>query len=463
MELLELVHQIIWGPWTLAVFLGTGCFFTVKFRFFQLRGFSFWWRHTAGSITADSKDSAASKTHTITQLQSVCTALAATVGTGNIAGVATALAAGGPGSLFWMWVSALIGMITAYAETFLGIKYRFQGSHGFVCGPFVYMEQGLKAPWLGMIYALFCLLCSLGMGSMVQANSAVTTIVYTWNLPGWIAGTCFTLLILLVTLGGIKRIGKVASRLMPAAALLYIIFSLIVIFSCFDRIFWAFQTILACAFCPEAAAGGACGYVISRSLRYGISRGVFSNEAGLGTLAILHGPAEGASPHSQGMWAMFEVFFDTMILCTLTALVILCVAGSETAGLPWQGAALTAWCFEKPLGILGGWLVSGSIVIFAFATIIAWFYLGIQAALYLEKSSRNHFFSRQIYPLLFLTAVFLGGNARLDVVWMLSDIFNGLMAFPNLTALLLLHRQVNLPPDWNMTQNGQNRLNSPNQ
>ena len=222
------------------------------------------------------------------------------------------------------------------------------------------------------------------------------------------------------------------------------------IFSRFDRIPWALRTILSHAFCPEAAAGGAAGYAISRSLRYGISRGVFSNEAGLGTLAVLHGPAEGASPHSQGMWAMFEVFFDTIILCTLTALVILCVAGSETAGLPWQGAALTAWCFEKPLGLWGSWLVSGSIVVFAFATIIAWFYLGIQAALYLEGNRKKHFFSRQIYPLLFLASVFLGGNARLDVVWMLSDIFNGLMAFPNLTALLLLHRQVSLPPDWSI-------------
>jgi AGCS family alanine or glycine:cation symporter len=450
MELLELMHQIIWGPWTLAAFLGAGCFFTIKFRFFQVRGFSFWWKHTAGSIGVHNDTSAAFKAHTVTQLQSVCTALAATVGTGNIAGVATALAAGGPGALFWMWVSALIGMITAYAETFLGIKYRFQNSHGFVCGPFVYMERGLKVPWLGMIYAFFCLLCSLGMGSMVQANSAVTTIIYTWRLPGWIAGTGFTFLILLVTLGGIKRIGKVASRLMPAAALLYIIFSLIVIFSRFDRIPWALRTILSHAFCPEAAAGGAAGYAISRSLRYGISRGVFSNEAGLGTLAVLHGPAEGASPHSQGMWAMFEVFFDTIILCTLTALVILCVAGSETAGLSWQGAALTAWCFEKPLGLWGSWLVSGSIVVFAFATIIAWFYLGIQAALYLEGNRKKHFFSRQIYPLLFLASVFLGGNARLDVVWMLSDIFNGLMAFPNLTALLLLHRQVSLPPDWSI-------------
>ena len=445
MELLELMHQIIWGPWTLAAFLGAGCFFTIKFRFFQLRGFSFWWKHTAGSIGVHNDTSAAFKAHTVTQLQSVCTALAATVGTGNIAGVATALAAGGPGALFWMWVSALIGMITAYAETFLGIKYRFQNSHGFVCGPFVYMERGLKAPWLGMIYAFFCLLCSLGMGSMVQANSAVTTIIYTWRLPGWIAGTGFTFLILLVTLGGIKRIGKVASRLMPAAALLYIIFSLIVIFSRFDRIPWALRTILSHAFCPEAAAGGAAGYAISRSLRYGISRGVFSNEAGLGTLAVLHGPAEGASPHSQGMWAMFEVFFDTIILCTLTALVILCVAGSETAGLPWQGAALTAWCFEKPLGLWGSWLVSGSIVVFAFATIIAWFYLGIQAALYLEGNRKKHFFSRQIYPLLFLASVFLGGNARLDVVWMLSDIWNGLMAFPNLTALLFLYKEVTLP------------------
>lgn len=450
--MLMLIHRLVWGPWTLAVFLGVGLFFTVKFGVFQIRGFSFWWQATAGRLFKGEKG-APGKGQTVSQFQSVCTALAATVGTGNIAGVATALTAGGPGALFWLWVSAFIGMMTAYAETMLGIRYRYRnGRGGYVCGPFVYMERGLSAKWLGIIYSFLCLMCSLGMGSMVQANSAVTTMAYAWHVPGFVGGLLFTGVVLAVVVGGISRIGGVAERLLPAAAILYIVFSLTVIFSCYDRIPQALGSVMYEALCPRAAVGGAGGYAVSRGLRYGISRGVFSNEAGLGTLAVLHGPAEQTDPHTQGMWAMFEVFFDTIILCTLTALVILCIAGPEAragsggvTGSGLQGAALAAWCFSRRLGVLGEYLVSASMVVFAFATIIAWFYLGKQAAGYLAGGNEGGMFVSRIYPLLFLGAVFVGGQARLEVVWLLSDIWNGLMAFPNLTALLLLSGEVTLP------------------
>ena len=256
MKFLELIHQMVWGPWTLAVFLGVGIFFTVKCRGFQIRGFSFWWRLTAGSIFKEGRGATGQK-KTVSQFQSVCTALAATVGTGNIAGVATALTAGGPGALFWMWVSAFIGMITAYAETMLGIRYRYRDeSGGYVCGPFVYMERGLGAKWLAVLYSFLCLMCSLGMGSMVQANSAVTTMAYTWHVPDFAGVLLLTGLVLAVVLGGIKRIGSVAERLVPAASLIYITFSLMVIFSCYDRIFGALGAVLSSAFCPQAAAGG---------------------------------------------------------------------------------------------------------------------------------------------------------------------------------------------------------------
>lgn len=473
---LEQIHRMVWGPWTLLIFLGVGIFFTVKCHFFQIAGFSYWWKHTAGCILSgrgsggagsekgggetSGKNGGKKGTKGISQFQSVCTALAATVGTGNIAGVATALTAGGPGALFWMWVSALIGMITAYGETMLGIRYRYKDSEGhYVCGPFVYMERGLGMKGMGLLYSFLCLMCSLGMGSMVQANSAISTMEYTWHVPAVTGGLVFTGLLAMVICGGIKRIGNVAEKLMPAASIIYIFFSMIVILSCFERIPGALAAMMSSAFRPEAAAGGGAGYVVSRSIRYGISRGVFSNEAGLGTLAVLHGPAENTTPHEQGMWAMFEVFFDTVILCTLTALVILCMTESAPETVPCQGAALAAWCFSGRLGTAGEYLVSGSMVVFAFATIMAWFYLGKQAAAYFirgtglsEQTARR--FAARIYPFLFLGAVFLGSEARLDLVWLLSDIWNGLMAFPNLTALLFLSKEITVPNDYNGKHKG---------
>ena len=386
MNVLEQVHQMVWGPWTLVIFLGVGIFFTLKCHFFQIRGFLFWWSRTAGRLIsgeASRKEDGTGKGKGISQFQSVCTALAATVGTGNIAGVATALTAGGPGALFWMWVSALIGMITAYAETMLGIRYRYRDKDGhYICGPFIYMERGLGLRGMGVLYSFLCLMSSLGMGSMVQANSAISTMEYTWHVPTLAGGLIFTGLLVLVTWGGIRRIGNVAEKLVPAASGIYIAFSMIVILSCLEQIPGALASMVTSAFRPEAAAGGTAGYVISRSVRYGISRGVFSNEAGLGTLAVLHGPTEGTTPHEQGMWAMFEVFFDTVVLCTLTALVILCMTGSSPETIPYEGAALAAWCFSRRLGVIGEYLVSGSMVVFAFATIMAWFYLGRQAAAY---------------------------------------------------------------------------------
>lgn len=439
----------------MAVFLGVGIFFSVKSHFFQLRGFSYWWRQTVGSL--GKKDEGQQKARGggkgISQFQSVCTALAATVGTGNIAGVATALTAGGPGALFWMWVSAFIGMITAYVETMLGLRYRYRGEDGhYMCGPYVYMERGLGIKWLGVLYGLLCLMSSLGMGSMVQSNSAVGTMAFSWHIPPLIGGAALTLLIWMVICGGIGRIGNVAEKLMPAASGIYIVFSLVVILSCAECLPQALAAVISGAFTPSAAVGGAAGYGISRSLRYGMARGVFSNEAGLGTLAVLHGAAEDTTPQKQGMWAMFEVFFDTVVLCTLTALVILCMTGAAPESVPYEGAALASWCFEGRLGAAGEFLVSASMVVFAFATMIAWFYLGKQAASYVAgalglRAGRRQKFVEKIYPMLYAAAVFAGSVGRLDVVWTLSDIWNGLMAFPNLTALLFLSGQV-MMPDW---------------
>ena len=319
-----------------------------------------------------------------------------------------------------------------------------------MCGPYVYMERGLGMKGMGIMYGVLCLLASMGMGSMVQSNSAVGTMAYSWHIPELAGGLVLTALIWLVISGGISRIGTVAEKLMPAASGIYIVFSLVVILSCAERLPQVFGAILSGAFTPSAAAGGAAGYGISRSLRYGMARGVFSNEAGLGTLAVLHGEAKDTTPQQQGMWAMFEVFFDTVILCTLTALVILCMTGSAPERVPYEGAALASWCFEGRLGAAGEFLVSASMVVFAFATLIAWFYLGKQAAAYTAGAlgfdrQKKQKFVNKIYPLFYVAAVFTGSIGRLEVVWILSDIWNGLMAFPNLTALLFLSGQVMMP------------------
>lgn len=438
---------MVWGPWTLFLFLGTGIWFTVKSGAFQIRGIGQWWKETAGTFISGSGKKKDGK---ITPFQSACTALAATIGTGNIVGVATALTAGGPGALFWMWISALIGMITAYAETSLGQQYRYRKTDGeWMCGPMVYMDRGLGCPALGFIYALLAVCASLGMGSMVQSNALSGTLSYSMGIPAWGSAALVTILTGAVILGGIGRIARVSERLMPLSAGIYILFSLTVILSCYESLPAVFASIFQDAFQIKAAAGGTGGYLLSRSLRYGLSRGVFSNEAGLGSLAVLHGAAEDTTPQQQGMWAMFEVFFDTIVICTLTALVILCIG--QVYGLPgiYDGAALTAYCFSRRLGEVGEQLVSGAMVVFAFATIIAWYYLGRQTAGYLIRrmpgGDQWGCGGERIYTVLYLGAVCAGCMCKLELVWLVSDIWNGLMAYPNILALLWLSKEVRFP------------------
>ena len=446
---MQTLHFMIWGPWTMVLFLATGLWFTIRSRGFQIWGIRRWWKATAGSLMGQFGKEKGGKER-VTAFQSACTALAATIGTGNIVGVATALTAGGPGALVWMWISALIGMMTAYGETVLGQQYRYRREDGqWMCGPMVYIERGLGLRRLGLVYGFLAMMASLSMGSMVQSNSIGETLEFSAGLPPTVSAVFLTVLTGIVIFGGTRRISRVAERLMPVSAGIYIFFSCIVILSYWDRIPAVLGVVFADAFTPEAAGGGISGFLLSRSVRFGLSRGVFSNEAGLGSLAVLHGAAEDSSPQQQGMWAMFEVFFDTVIICTLTALVILCVCGG-TAPAGKDGAALTAWCFSWRLGILGEWLVSGAMVVFAFATIIAWYYLGRQTAAYLgerifrRKEERLEKFLR-CYRAVYLAAVFSGCLCRLEVVWLISDIWNGLMAYPNLAALWVLGREVSFP------------------
>ena len=431
-QTLQLLHEIVWGPWTIFLFLGTGLFFTVKSGGFQIRKLPYWWKKTVGSLGNGS----------VSSFQTSCTALAATIGTGNIVGVATALTAGGPGAVFWLWISALIGMATAYAETSLGQKYRYRRTDGaWQCGPMVSMERGLGCRSMGLIYALFAVLASLGMGSMVQANAVSETLCYEAGMKQEIAAVLVTALTAAVVWGGIRRISRMTSWFVPLSAGIYFFFSVWVLVVCRRSIPVMLGQILKEAWTPGAAGGGIAGFLFSRSVRFGLARGVFSNEAGLGTLAVLHGAAEDTTPEEQGMWAMFEVFVDTMVICTLTALVILC-AGMES-GL--DGAALTSFCFTKILGSFGGFLVSISMAAFAFATIVGWYYIGRQMFSYLAEYLCPGVNTEYLYIILYLLAVWLGCICSLELVWLMSDLVNGLMAYPNLLSLWLLADHVQFP------------------
>lgn len=436
------IHELVWGPGTLILFLSVGILYSIRIKGFPLFGIGIWWKSTVGSLFK--KQDKLSGSGGISQTQSACTALAATIGTGNIAGVATALLAGGPGSVFWMWVSAFLGMATAYGETELGMRYRkLQKDGSWMSGPMLYLEQGLKCRWAGVMYACLCVAASFGMGSMVQANAISETFEFAFSMPPILIGMILTVTAGRVIAGGVGAIARTAERMVPLSAGIYAAASLAVIFVFRENIATAFGMIFRDAFSFSGVAGGAAGAAVSRCVRYGVARGVFSNEAGLGTLAALNGSAEDSRAGVQGQWAIFEVFFDTIISCTLTAVVILCALGEELTEFGGNGAELTGICFSRGLGSLGGYTVSMCVALFAFATIIAWYYMGKQAAAYLGGVfGKNVTF---FYMAGYLAAVFIGSLGPMEAVWELSDIFNGLMAAPNLLALIFLAGRIHGP------------------
>ena len=459
--LLDLVHRLVWGPGLLVLMLGAGILYTVKSRGFQIFGWKIWWRATIGGGERD--------------FRTACTALAATIGTGNIVGVATALKAGGPGAIFWMWISALLGMMTGYAEVWLGIHYRHRNERGtWIGGAVTYLAKGLKCPWLGAVYGVCCLLASFGMGGMVQSNGAVQTLQFTFGVPAVVGTLAIGGLTMAVLAGGNERIMGVAERLIPLASAVYVVCAGVVILTSYKRIPAVLTEIFRYALLPQAGVGGVGGYGIRQAVRYGVARGVFSNEAGLGSLAGLHGEAkeerclavDGAGGNGgyvteeiQGMWAIFEVFFDTIVICTMTALVILCSSGGAAGlgALGLDGAALAAWSFGNVCGKMGEWLIALAMLVFSFATMIAWFYLGrqtLEAVMdVVETMEEKRHSGKRVekgrfhrwYFCLYSVCIILGGLTRLEAVWKLSDIWNGMMAFPNLLALFWLQRQVHFP------------------
>lgn len=440
-KLIDQIDAFVWGPVMLILLVGTGVFLTIRLKFLT-------WRNLGYALhSVLSKEARTKKRGTgdVSPFSALMTALAATIGTGNIIGVATAMFAGGPGALVWMWISACFGLTSKFSECMLAIKYREVNEKGEMSGgPMYTMKNAFHNKYfgqtLGFLFALFSVLASFGIGNMTQANSISGSIKETFGVPTWVTGVALTILALLIILGGIKSISRVSSVVVPAMAIFYVIAGLVVILGNISNLPHGLYLIFGMAFNPKAIGGGVMGTItvsVMNSIRYGVARGVFSNEAGLGSAAITAAAATTDDPVRQGYINMTGTFFDTIVVCNITGLAIASsgVLGTTGAdGKPLEGVQLTMAAFSSVLGPLGGILVTLGIILFAFSTILGWEYHGEKAFEYLLGSHRFNV----IYRLVFSLVVFVGATQTLDLVWNISDIMNALMAIPNLICMLLL-------------------------
>ena len=426
-DIVGTVNGWVWGVPMLILILGAGLFLTVGLRFLSILkipfGFSLLWK---GRIPGDDAGD-------ITPFNALMTSLSATIGTGNIAGVTTAIFLGGPGAVFWMWMTALVGMATKYGEAVCAVRFRETDENGnYVGGPIYYIQNGmgLKWKWLAVVFALFAGIAGFGIGNMVQSNSIADALYTNFGVPHLYTGIIAALLVGAVLLGGIKRISTVAGALVPFMAALYILSALVILVINAAEIPAAFGLIFKHAFSPTAATGGFAGAAVWAAIRFGVARGVFSNEGGPGSAPIAHAAAQTKGPVSQGLVAMLGTFIDTIIVCTFTALAILST-GVWTSGA--TGAALTSAAFEASLPGLGGPVIAISLAIFAFTTIMGWSY-------YSERSLQYLFGTAIIMPFraVWSLAVIVGATIKLSFVWLLADTLNAMMAIPNLIALLVL-------------------------
>ncbi|MBR3818848.1 MAG: sodium:alanine symporter family protein [Clostridia bacterium] len=438
-EINSAINSVIWGPPMLAVFLGTGLFLSAKTGFYQIFGAGDWIKSTVGSLIG-SKEKQSTDKNGISQAGALASSLAACLGTGNIVGVATALRAGGAGSVFWMCVSAILGMMTCCCENILGIKYRIRNSSGKpLGGPMYYIEKGLGMNNLARVYAVFLIGASLGMGNMTQSNS-VAQGLSAFGIKPAVTGFILCTALLLAVSGGLKRITAVSEKLIPVLSGAFVLACFAVIFLNRENIIPCIKNIISEAFTVKAVSG----FGIAKAMRYGISRGVFSNEAGLGSCAIIHSSAECDDASEQGKWGILEVFIDTVFMCTVTAAAILTSGKAEDKSL--DGVELCAAVFESFFGKWGGYFLDVCICLFAFATLIAWSYYGKTGTEYLFGAK-----SGKIYNIVYILAAFAGCVTKLDFVWSISDTFNGLMAVPNIFALWCLSKEA-------VTELNKNRL-----
>ncbi|MDD3221816.1 MAG: alanine:cation symporter family protein [Clostridia bacterium] len=445
----SLINNLVWG-WPALILLGfVGVLMTVLTRFFQLGHFGHWMKNTIGAIFGDKQVTQHTKDRSISQFQSLCTALAATVGTGNIVGVAGAIAVGGPGAVFWMWIIAFFGMMTNFSENVLGILYRHKNSKGeWSGGAMYYLRDGLGSKKgfhiigtaLAFLFACFCLLASFGIGNMSQVNSMVSNVHSAFGIPNIAVGIFLFFAVGIVIIGGLKRVAAVTEKIVPFMVILYVVGALIIIFMNVSAVPAVFVSIFKGAFALKSAAGGIVGAGIAQAMKMGMKRGVFSNEAGLGSSVMVHSNSNVKEPVRQGMWGIFEVFADTIIVCTLTAVTLLSSGGVdlETGLLTSEAAeigssSLMGYAFGQTFGQAGSAFIAIAILLFAYSTVLGWSHYGSKACEYLFGPD-----STLVYRIVFCIIVLAGSVMEAQLAWDISDTFNGLMMIPNLIGVLAL-------------------------
>lgn len=430
MELLTIVkkiNEVLWSYLLIFLLCGTGVFFTVKLRFVQVRKFKEGFKRVFGGLSLKG-DKAGSDG--MSSFQALATAIAAQVGTGNLAGAATAIAMGGPGAIFWMWLSAFLGMATIFAEATLAQKFKTKVDGEVTGGPAYYIRDGLKNKWLAGIFSVSIIVALGFMGNMVQSNSIGSAFKTAFNFNPLIVGIVIAILAGFIFIGGVSRIASVTEKLVPIMALFYIIGSLIIIIMNYSNIIPSFKMIFIGAFNPSAVMGGAIGASVKQAVRYGVARGLFSNEAGMGSTPHAHAIAKVKHPAEQGTVAIVSVFIDTFVILSLTALVILTTGALETKT---TSIELTQAAFTAGFGSFGNIFIAICLLFFAFSTIIGWYFFGEANVRYLfGKKALN------IYKLLVVGFIILGATLKVDLVWELADTFNGIMVIPNLIALIAL-------------------------
>lgn len=432
-HIFQQLSDIIWGPITLTLLVGTGVYLTLRLTFLQFRLLPLALKQVFMPHPKTDKKQEGDISH----FSALMTALSATIGTGNIAGVATAVVAGGPGAVFWMWITAVFGMATKYAEAILAVKYRTTDKNGEMCGgPMYYIEHGLKGKWgmnwkwLAVIFAIFGMIASFGIGSTVQANSVAGTLATSFHIPTWVTGLVLMILTALVVFGGIRSIATASTFIVPIMAVFYVLGGLAILILHYEMVGDAFMLIMRDAFTGEALGGG----VLGTAIRYGVARGVFSNEAGMGSAPIAAAAAKTDHAGRQALVSMTGTFLDTIVVCSITGLVL--VVGYIMADNSFgevSGAALTTETFNRLIPGPGGWIISIGMIFFAYSTTLGWSYYGEKCSGYLFGIGIT-----RAYRFIYVITVFLGAVVSLDLVWLAADIFNGLMALPNLIALLLL-------------------------
>jgi len=427
LEILTAIRDFIWGLPLIVLLVGTGIFLTVRLRGLQIRGL-FYSLYLAFFKRKEDDEQEGDISH----FQALMTALAATVGTGNIVGVAIAISTGGPGALFWMWITGIFGMATKYSEAVLAIKYREVGKSGTMSGgPMYYISKGLGWKWLGTLFAIFAFIAAFGIGNMVQSNSVADGVKASFGIPNWVTGIILATLTAMVILGGIKSIAKVTQILVPFMIIIYITAASVILLMEISAIPQIFALIFKHAFTPTAAVGGFLGATVMHAMRMGVSKGVFSNESGLGSAPIAAAAAKTPNPVKQALVSMTQTFIDTLVVCTMTGLVLI-MSGLWTYGPELKGAKLTAMAFGKFLpGGVGEFIVTLTLIFFAYSTILGWCYYGEKSIEYIFKER-----AVKIYRVVFVIFVAVGTFLKLETVWRLSDIMNGLMAFPNLVGLV---------------------------